>query len=123
MDDPRLFILDDYVAEVSYIFLENVVNNAVDSKQFLVHKCSSKVLGQILLHHSGFLVHRGPEYAIIAIPQTALMKFIQNSPSMLRSSHQSNLTKDNIKILQQEHPAIEFVQYKEYDIVTTHILI
>ena len=38
MDDPRLFILDDHVAEVSYIFLENIVNNAVDSKQFLVHK-------------------------------------------------------------------------------------
>jgi len=42
------------------------------------------------------------------MPHKALMKFIRNSTTTMRW-FQSNLTKDNIAILQQERPEIEIV--------------
>ena len=77
------------------------------SNVFLFYKCSSTVLERVSLRNSGLYV-AGNNKTIIAIPQTALMKFIRNAPITLRW-FRSNLTTENINILQRERPEIEFV--------------
>ena len=96
--------------------LVNEVNN--EATIFLFYKCCSKVLERVSLRNTHFTMvqprivvpweirfSRHPRYAI---PQKALIKFIRNAPTTLRW-FRSNLTTENIKMLQHERPEIEFV--------------
>ena len=87
------------------------------SKTFLFHECGSKVLERVSIRKAGVRVESygdreilGPvDDMVIPIPQAALIKFIRNAPTTMRW-FRSNLTQENIQMLQQERPKIEFVQ-------------
>ena len=75
------------------------------ANMFIYQGCSSTVLERVSMRNSKFVVRtlnrertRWVMKTPIVIPQTALMKFIRNSPITLRW-FRSNLTKDNSTIL------------------------
>ena len=81
-------------------------NNLV-SDVFIFHKCSSKVLERVSIRN--VTCYCGTEeIPLIDISQNALIKFIRKAPITLRW-FRSNLTTQNIEMLQRERPDIEFV--------------
>ena len=84
------------------------LENEVVSNEFLLHDCSSKVLERVSMRNAKMYVNGKKTSLIPAIPQKALMKFILNAPRTLRW-FRSDLTPENIKIVQRERPDIEFV--------------
>ena len=47
------------------------------------------------------------ENAVVAIPQVVVLKFVRNAPDLLRY-FSSDLTQDNIQIIQHDRPVINF---------------
>ena len=86
---------------------------------FLFYKCTSKVLERVSIKNAKFgryvrdstaSIYGGDhnfQEDILAIPQTALIKFIRNAPASLRW-FRSDLSDENITMLQKERPEIEF---------------
>ena len=105
MDDAVFVVYDHEVAGVLLEMTEDAEDDAAALPTLLLQKCSSTVLERVSLRNAKFAV-LGCHHDM---PQMALLNFIRNAPMTLRW-FRSNLTKDNIAIVQQERPAIEFVQ-------------
>ena len=85
-------------------------NNEQVSNTFLFYECSSRVLERVSIRNTKYSVSAEEEQSGgTALPQNALMKYIRHCPPSLRW-FRSDLTQDNIAILQRERPDIEFVQ-------------
>ena len=76
------------------------------SKVFLFHKCSNEGLERVSIKNARY--SKIGCCTRIKIPQTALIKFIRNSPSSLRW-FRSNLSRKNRTMMRSERPEIEFV--------------
>jgi len=76
---------------------------------FLLHECC-KSLARLSIRNAKYTTNRGRYYenGPPSIPQGALIKFIRNAPSTLKW-FRSDLTQENINVLQMEHPGIEFL--------------
>ena len=73
---------------------------------FLFCFLESQVLERISIRRAKVRVYDQQTYT--TVPQNALIKFIRNAPRSLRS-FRSDLSKENIKLLQLERPGIEFL--------------
>ena len=106
MDDAVFVVYDHEIAVLSET-VEETEEEAAALPTWLLQKCSSTVLERVSLRNAKLVVlGRSGHHDM---PQTALLNFIRNAPTTLRW-FRSNLTQDNIAIVQQERPAIEFVQ-------------
>ena len=113
IDNTNFCIFNDEF--YSMMDVEN--DDEVVTKTFLFHECGSKVLERVSIRNAGVWVqsfrddrfHGPDDDELIPIPQMALIKFIRNAPTTMRW-FRSNLTQENIQMLQQERPKIEFVQ-------------
>ena len=95
---------------------------------FIFHKCKSTVLERVSIRNANYVKEiditravvlynqshgiRVTKYKRVSIPQDALIKFVRNAPSSLKW-FRSDLTVENIKLLQRERPEIEFVYPKQ----------
>mmetsp|Transcript_29834 Transcript_29834/g.32077 ORF Transcript_29834/g.32077 Transcript_29834/m.32077 type:complete len:338 (+) Transcript_29834:173-1186(+) len=75
------------------------LNNHLDT--YLFCKCGSKVLERISIRNATWGMQK------IGIPQNALIKLVRNAPSTL-TWFRSDLTPENIDLLEKEFPGIEF---------------
>ena len=75
---------------------------------FLFYKCTSKRLKRISIKNAKF-GRFARDYIVrpVSIPQNALIKYIRNAPASLRW-FRSDLSDENITMLQKERPEIEF---------------
>ena len=105
MDDSRFLIDGSTLDAMSDLDTDH---ETVSKKQFLFHGCSSNVLERVSMSNTQICFYGRGREMFEAIPQNALIKFIRKAPSTLRW-FRSNLTQENIKIVQQERPEIEFV--------------
>ena len=106
MDDSVFFVFAEDDAVLSET-AEDAEDDAVALPMWLLQRCSSTVLERVSLRNAKLVVLGRPGHH--DMPQTALLNFIRNAPTTLRW-FRSNLPQDNIAIVQQERPAIEFVQ-------------
>ena len=113
MDNTSFFIFND-----EFYCMADLENDDEEvTKTFLFHDCGSEVLERVSIRNAVVRVEfirddgfRGSDNdELIPIPQAALIKFIRNAPTTMRW-FRSNLTQENIQMLQQERPKIEFVQ-------------
>ena len=75
-------------------------------RSFLFHYCTSQVLERISIRHAKYSLNHGNVPRIF--PQNALIKYIRNAPRSLRW-FRSDLSVENIEMLQLERLGIEFV--------------
>ena len=114
MDNTNFFTFNDEF----YCMADLENDDEVVSKTFLFHRCGSKILERVSIRNAGVWVQTfggdgeildPVDDMVIPIPQTVLIKFIRKAPTTMRW-FRSNLTQENIQMLQQERPKIEFVQ-------------
>jgi len=76
-------------------------------RSFMFCRLESQVLERISIRRAKFRITYGDRRTYTAAPQNALIKFIRNAPRSLRW-FRSDLSTENIAMLQLERPGIEF---------------
>ena len=74
---------------------------------FWFYECTSKVLERVSIKNAKYVAREQNSFDELPIPQTALIKYVRNAPTSLRW-FRSDLSDENIKMLQNERPDIEF---------------
>ena len=103
MDDSTFFDLGHELEDGRMSDLENEEHVGI----FLFYECTSKVLERVSIKNAKYGGHYTEQEDVFPIPQTALIKYIRNAPTSLRW-FRSDLSDENITMLQSERPAIEF---------------
>ena len=75
---------------------------------FLFHKCSSNKLERVSIRNAKVNLNGFPTMQAVPVPQNALIKFIRNAPSTLKS-FRSDLSPENMTMLRSERPEIELL--------------
>jgi hypothetical protein len=87
------------------IYIERISNLQNDRDAFIFHYCS-KTLERVSIRNAKYSTFNH-NYGV-CVPQSALVKFIRNGPPTLRW-FRSDLSKENITMLQNERPEIKFL--------------
>ena len=95
MNDSVLFCSTPYKGQMS-----NLTNPAFNNR-FIFHRCCN-ALERVSIRNT-----RCYGNVLISIPQNALIKFVRNVPSL--RWFRSDLTQENIDMLQLERPDIELL--------------
>ena len=77
---------------------------------FIFSACCCESLERLSIQRAEWysFFHVSRELRSNYVPQNALIKFVRNAPPSLRW-FRSDLSKENINILQREHPGVEFL--------------
>jgi hypothetical protein len=95
MNDSDLFCSTRYKGQISNL------TNPTFNNHFIFHRCC-KALERVSIRNA-----RCYRNVLICIPQNALIKFVRNVPSL--RWFRSDLTQENIDMLQLERPDIELL--------------
>ena len=93
---------DFFLHQYSLSDMENTAHAGI----FLLHQCSNK-LERVSIRHATYVYQTRPRKTL-PVPQNALIKFIRNAPSTLKS-FRSDLTPENMTMLRSERPEIELL--------------